>query len=137
VSLIERKTRERAESAGEKDKKKVEELPLIKSGEALKKQLTALEKRLWQAPEAKGILSETDVLTQIAIASGYVTSSWDPPSPTHLAHLARAEALLQGILAETNRMLEGDVASYRQQAAAAGIGLLPVQEPLRLGTPGN
>ena len=136
VGALQQKAKERAEAAGEKDKKKLDELPLVKEGEALKEELTTREKAFWQAPEAKGILAERDVLSRIGYASFYVASSWDPPSPTHLAYLKRAEEDLQALLAEVNQLFETKVAAYRRQAAEAGIGLLPAQEPLRLA-PGS
>jgi photosystem II stability/assembly factor-like uncharacterized protein len=137
VSAIQQKARERAEGAGEKDKKRIEDLPLVKAGEALKEELTQKERGFWQPPEAKGILPEKDVLSRIGYASFYVGSSWDAPSPTHLTYLQWAEEELQALLKDVNQLFDTKVAAYRQQAVEAGIGLLPAAEPLRLPAPGK
>jgi hypothetical protein len=137
VGSIQRKARERAEAAGEKDKKKLEELPLVKAGDTLKEDIDALEKKLWQAPEVKGLLPDTDVLSRIGYAGSYVGSSWAPPSPTHLLYLRQAEEAVQAVLTALNQEFEAKVTAYRKQATDAGLGLLPVNEPLRLAPPGN
>jgi photosystem II stability/assembly factor-like uncharacterized protein len=124
VGAVQRKAREKAEAAGEKDKAKLDELPLVKAGERVKKALSGLESRLWQSPETKGIVARTQVFARIQIARGHLESSWDPPSAAHLEHLARAESELTAFLAELSKFLETDLAAYRKQAQVAGIALL-------------
>jgi hypothetical protein len=124
VSAIQQKAREAAEAAGEKDKAKLEELPMVREGDKVKEALASLEKRLWQAPEVKGIVARTHAFARIQTARGYLDSSWDPPSAAHLEHLARAQAELDAFLGDYRKLFADDVAAYRKQAEAAGLGLL-------------
>jgi photosystem II stability/assembly factor-like uncharacterized protein len=124
VGSVQQKAREAAEAAGEKDKGRLEELPVVKAGEALKEALTGLEKRLWQSPETPGIVARTQVFARIQMARNYLESSWDPPSASHLEHLARAERELTAFLADLGTLVEGDLAAYRKQAEDAGLALL-------------
>jgi photosystem II stability/assembly factor-like uncharacterized protein len=124
VASVQQKARQAAESAGEKDKAKLDELPVVKAGEPVKEALGGLEKRLWQSPETKGIVARTHVFARIQTARGYLESSWDAPSAVHLEHLARAEAELSAVLADLAKFLETTLAAYRKQAQDAGIALL-------------
>ncbi len=125
VEILQRKAREAAEAAGERDKKKLAELPLVKAGDMLKESLTTLEKRLWQAPESKGLLPDTDVVSLVALANWQLQSSWEPPSPTQLQHLARAEETLAAFQKELEALFAKDVAEYRARVGEAKLGLLP------------
>lgn len=124
VGVVQQKARQVAEAGGEKDKKKLDELPLVKAGDTLKQGLTKLEKRLWQAPETKGITADTDVLSQAARPLFYVQSSLDAPSPTHLELLRQAEARVDAFLAELDKFFEADLAAFRKQVEEAKLGLL-------------
>ena len=124
VGVVQRKARQAAEAAGEKDERKLDELPLVKAGETLKQGLTKIENRLWQAPEVVGITPETDVFSQVVRPLFYVQSSLDPPSPTHLELLRQAEAKVGAFMAELDKFYEGEVAAFRRQVHEAGIGLL-------------
>ena len=132
IGVVQEKVRQAAQDAGEKDQKKIEEQPLIRAGKKIKNGLTQLEKRLWQAPEAKGLSPDTDVFSKISFASMYLLSSWDPPSPTHLAYLQRAQTQLEGYLGDFNKFLDTEVADFRKQVEEAHFGLLPVSEPITL-----
>ncbi|HJS58176.1 MAG TPA: hypothetical protein VKA01_08760 [Vicinamibacteria bacterium] len=125
VEILQRKAREVAEAAGERDKKKLAELPLVKAGETLKESLTKLEKRLWQAPESKGLLPDTDVVSLVGLASWQLQSSWEPPSPTQLQHLARAEEKLAAFQKDLEALFAKDVAEFRAKVGEAKLGLLP------------
>ena len=109
---------------------KPEELPLAKSGTALREKLDALEKRLWQSPESVGILADRDVMSKVGTAMSQLGSSWSPPSPTQLATLARARTELEAFLVDLNRTFAEDVTAYRREVEAAGIGLFPAASPL-------
>jgi hypothetical protein len=132
VAGVQERARRAAKDAGEKDDEKLAELPLVKSGDELKKKLDELEKKLWQSPEAIGILPENDVQSWAGRAAFYLRTSFDPPTPTHLEHLRLGEAKLQGFLAEMNQVFASDVAAFRAEAQKAGVGLLPAGEPLRI-----
>jgi len=125
VGIVQQKIREAAEAKGEKDKKKLAELPLVKEGETLKEGLGKLEKRLWQSPETRGILPDTDVDSRVSLARYYLGSSWQPPSPTQLQYLKRAETELEAFLAEMDAFFAKDVAAYRAKVTEAKVGLLP------------
>jgi sortilin (neurotensin receptor 3) len=99
--------------------------PLVDSAEKLKAGLTKLERRLWVPYDAVGIQPETDVFSQVNYAAVYVTSSWAPPSPTHLEYVRQAEKATEAALADFNRFFATEVAAFRQQADAAGVRLLP------------
>ncbi|MGE0452045.1 MAG: hypothetical protein AB7O37_07405 [Vicinamibacteria bacterium] len=133
VAAVSAKVRAARQDAGEKDDKKLDADPLVKAGADLKQGLAALDKKLWQAPETtKGIAPENDAMTALSYASGYAGSSLDPPSPTQLEHVARAEAKLDGVLKELNAFFEKEVAAYRKQVQDANVGLLPALPPLTL-----
>ena len=111
---------------------KAKELPLASEGEKLRESLGKLEKRLWQAPDTVGIVKDEDVLSLLAYVRGYLDSSWDPPSPTHLEYLRQARARLAATLDEVNRFYAGDVEAYRAKVDESGVTLLPQSQPLTL-----
>jgi hypothetical protein len=124
VELVQRRVKEKAEAAGERDPRKRDELPLVKAGEKLKESLTALEKQLWQPPETRGLVADTDVLSEIRKPFGHLLSSWDPPSPNDLAHVARAESRLATLRPRMEKVFADEVEPFRRQAAEAGVVLL-------------
>ncbi len=101
------------------------ELPLIKQGEEVKEALAKLEKKVWSSPETVGIVRFGDVLTDSYFVQGYITSSWAPPSPTHLAYLEAAEATYGRFAAELDAFFADRVAKYRQQVREGKVELLP------------
>ncbi len=129
VALVQAKARQAAEDAGEKDKAKLSELPLVKDGDELKRKLTDVEKRLWQAPEAKGIQADTDVMSRLGEPLYFMASSWEPPSPTHLLYLAQAEKALGALLPEIDKLFAQDVAAFQARVLEARIGLLALPAP--------
>jgi hypothetical protein len=99
--------------------------PLVEAAGKLKGDLVKLERQLWVPYDAVGIQRESDALSKVNYATGYVLSSMSPPSPTHLEYLRQAEQLVNATLADVNRFFETDVAAFRKQVDAAGIRLLP------------
>ncbi len=89
-----------------------------------------MEKQLWSPPETVGIVAENDAVTRIFELEEYVTSTWAPPSETHLAYLRDAEVKLATVLDEVNAFLAGDVAAFRARADAAGFRLLAPAPPV-------
>ncbi len=108
-----------------KDAKDAKPDPLLESANKLKEGLDKLELRLWTPYNAVGIQPGTDAATKAFYATGYVLSSWAPPSPTHLEYLRQAEKATNDVLADINRFFETDVAAFRKTADAAGARLLP------------
>ena len=88
--------------------------------------------RFWQSPETVGIVKDDDVLSALYYVRGYLDSSWDPPSATHLEYLRQARAKLGAALEELARFESEQVAPLRARLAAAGVGLLPERPPLAL-----
>ena len=125
IASVQERVRHAAEDAGEKDKKTIAEKPLVKSGDALVEALDGLEKRLWQAPETKGIAPDLDVYSRIGEAYHFLSSSMDPPSPTQRELLKQAGAKLAAFQGDLERVFATDVAAYRKLAVEAKIALLP------------
>jgi hypothetical protein len=98
--------------------------PLDKQLGDARKALDAVEKKVWQPLKAKGILPDTDALSRVSYAMGYVTSSWAPPSPTHRQAIAAAAKAADEVLAEVDRVFAGPVADLSKAVGAAGISLL-------------
>jgi photosystem II stability/assembly factor-like uncharacterized protein len=97
---------------------------LVKSGKDLEDKLSKMERRLWVPPKTKGIPADTDVLSKLSYPMSALESSWDAPTVAQLAYLARAEALLNGVLADLNKLFDEDVANYREEVKKRGVGLL-------------
>ena len=100
-----------------KDEPNAEPDPLVKTGNALKQKLDAMERRLWVPPTTKGILAETDVYSKIGLPLYALQSSWDAPTEAQLTYLSRAEEALRVVLADYNRLFSEDVARFRESAA--------------------
>lgn len=115
--------------------KPAEASPLVKAGGALKEKLTGLEKRLWKPYDTVGITPELDALSHLNYVGAYVTSTWAPPSPTHLEVLRQSEQEINGVITDLNRLYSTDVADFRRQVEAAKVGLLPELETLGVKTP--
>jgi len=109
--------------------------PLIASGEALKKKLTTLERRLWTPYDTPGIQPETDASSHLSYVRGYLTGNWAPPSPTHLEYLRQSEKEISDAIADFNSLYATDVADFRRQLEAAKVGLLPEMDALEVATP--
>jgi hypothetical protein len=65
-------------------------------------------------------------------ARGYVTSSWDAPSPTHLEYLRQAEVEVAKLLGEVNQLFEKEVSDFRRKVDESGLRLLPPYEPIQV-----
>ena len=98
--------------------------PLVKSGKELEDKLNKLERKLWVPPKTKGIVAETDALAKIGYPMSSLESSWDAPTVAQLTYLARAENLLNEVLAELTKLFDEDVAKYREEVTKRGVGLL-------------
>jgi photosystem II stability/assembly factor-like uncharacterized protein len=104
--------------------------PLAEAAGKVQKGLTDLEKKIWLPFDVPGIQPEKDVLSKVFNARGYVLSSMDAPSPTHLEYLRQAEAEVAKVLAEVNQYFEKDVADFRKKVDESGLRLLPTFEPI-------
>ena len=86
-----------------------------------------------QALDRGNVYDADRVLSQIALAQSHVGSSLDAPTPAAQAYVDLARASLQQGVTALNELLGGEVARYRDEVAAAGIGLLSVATPLSTG----
>ncbi len=109
--------------------------PLADAAEKLEKGLADLDKRLWNRPDAQGLLAPEDILDQISIAGSAVTGQWDPPSPAQLETLDQLGGRLDGFLADFNRFCAADLAAFRKRVVDAKVGLLPEDPPLAVAKP--
>jgi photosystem II stability/assembly factor-like uncharacterized protein len=116
----------------DKDRKDAKPDPLVEAGGKLKGDLTKLERRLWSPFDSPGIQPDTDVLSKVGNPFGYITSSWGPPSPTHLEYLRQGEAAVAAILVDVNNFFATDVAVFRKQVDAAGLRLLREEKPIEV-----
>jgi photosystem II stability/assembly factor-like uncharacterized protein len=132
VGVIEAKVRDANRELAKTDPKKVDELPVLKAVKKLREGLDKLERKLWVPFDAKGIQPETDALTRVNYVSGYVSSAWAPPSPTHLAYLEQAKKRVQAALDEVNAFYAKDVAEFRKAVEDQKIALLPQEQALSL-----
>jgi photosystem II stability/assembly factor-like uncharacterized protein len=106
--------------------------PLVKSGNALKAKLDAMEKRLWTSPKTKGIVSETDPYAKIGYPMYAMSSSWDAPTAAQLTYLERGEKLLRETLADYNKLFAEDVAKYREEVRKENVLYLPDAQPITI-----
>jgi hypothetical protein len=98
----------------------------------LQKKLTDLERRLWVAPDVKGIVDDQSLLARIDAGTFPVLSGWSAPSATAKVSLEQAEAAAKKTLADVNKLFAEDVAAFREKVAAAKIGLLADQPPISI-----
>ncbi len=97
------------------------------------KDLDALELRFRNLPNTKGIVYSADKIgAKLGMAGYYVGSHAGPPSAAAEFHINQAMEALEDGVNEVNRFLQEDVASLREAAIDAGIGLLMPDEPLSL-----
>ena len=112
------------------DKKDSPYKTLSDSARALKKDLSAQEKKLWTPPKTKGLVGEEDAWSKIQNALQSLQSSWDKPTEAQLTYLRQAENLLTQQLKETNDLFNTKVSAFRKQVQDSKILLLPEYEPL-------
>jgi photosystem II stability/assembly factor-like uncharacterized protein len=124
--------RQEAEKTVEKDQAPAGLREALASARKLRQGLDALENRLRQPENPRGILPETDVESKLNYAAGSISSSWDAPTPAQLTYLANAEKLLRQVLADVNQFFATDVAAFRAKARELGVQLLPEVQPLEV-----
>jgi photosystem II stability/assembly factor-like uncharacterized protein len=106
---------------------------LMTAGRSLNRTLTQLEERFWVPPgTTKGIVADTTVFSKIRYVYGSLNSSWDAPTGAQQTYLAQAEAELQEVVAEINRVFGEDVAAFRGQVEAANLEFLKPKEELQV-----
>jgi photosystem II stability/assembly factor-like uncharacterized protein len=107
---------------------------LMRAGRSLNETLTDLEKKFWSPPGSGGQrVPRTDNVSRLlGRAAGSMTSSWDAPTQAQEIGLQQAEAMLQEMLSEMNRVFAEDVANFRSQVQSADIAFLEAKEPLTM-----
>lgn len=106
--------------------------PLKDAARNLQKELTEMERRLWNPPDVRGIVEERDLLNKVDAASFPVLSTWEAPSPTARTYLEQAEVVARKTFADFNQLFAEDVAAFRAKVAEAKIELLPDQAPITI-----
>lgn len=94
----------------------------------VRESLDTLEKRLWDVPGSKGIVRRVQVDSDIGYALRSIAAIWEPPSPTDLAYLGKAETVTAEALTEWRRIADEQIAPLSEQVAASGLALLDVDE---------
>jgi hypothetical protein len=99
---------------------------VLQAAADLQTKINALERRFRVAPEMSiGVPRDDLVLEKVWFAVDTLQTSMDPPTPTTLAYIERAEKALDAYLVDFNRFYAEDVAAFRRQIAAAGLELVP------------
>jgi len=124
-----------ADAKDSKDAKADKPDALAEAGGKLKGDLDKMERRLWLPYDTVGIQPDTDALTKVFYSMGYILSTNEPPSPTHLEYLRQAEVEVQSVLKDFNHLFETDVAAFRKQVDDAKIRLLPEMGPVEVKKP--
>ena len=126
LEVVEEKLQEAARDAGETQAIRLEELDdLVVQGRRLAEELRQLENRLWLADDRRGIPAETDAFTVMWYAFYYSAYSWEPPTPSALAYVERAEGVAREVLGEIDTFFETEIGPYREAIRAEGVELLP------------
>lgn len=121
---VEERLRRRGETLRDPEARRKAGEPLTKEITAVRKGLTDLERKLFSAPEERGISAPTRVANDLQAAFSAITSSWAPPTPTQLTRLERAEARLAAFLAELDTYSAKEIVPLRARIQQEGIALL-------------
>ncbi len=106
--------------------------PLLKAAQALRRKLTAEERRLYVPPGSKGIVDDRTPLSRVQGTVFTIDSSWETPNANDRTEMQQAEEVTAAALAGANKVLTEDVPAFRRQAADAHVELLaegPVEVP--------
>ncbi len=123
LTTIEAKTKAASDEGGKVLRAKLEDLRAA---------LDAVEKRITNPADTKGIVESDHALSALGEASGALASSWSKPTAAQLRFLEIGEARTTAAVAEYNAVLAGLLAEVRALAGTAGASLLPTREPIRL-----
>ena len=109
----------------DKDARSEQQEQLLERADEVTKALTEIEKLIRVPPKTKGIVYDADKLTShIGLAQFYVGSTRGAPSAAALTYVDIARRESARILGEVEDYLGGDLVRFRDEARAAGIGLL-------------
>lgn len=132
LSKIEARKKQREQSGEAGEAKDDPDKDLAKAARDLQKKLTGIEKRLYIAPDTKGIVEDETALNHAEYAARVLDAAWEKPSPTALAWLKEAETSVKSALADFNKVFSEDVAAFRQKVAEAKIDLLAAGESIEV-----
>ena len=106
--------------------------PLMDAAGKLKKDLVALEKKLWNPPKTAGLLPENDPWSKIEYVSRALESSWDAPTPAEMEYMKQAEHQLSPLLNEVNQFYAQRIPEFRKLVEDKKITLLPDEAALKI-----
>jgi hypothetical protein len=121
VKRVQERQRDKKEGSGDKD--------LLKAARMLQEALTKMEKRLWVAPQTKGIVGDADAFSKARYVLRSLGSSWDAPTEAQRAYLRQAEAAASAVLKDFNQLFDTEVAEFRRKVRETKIELLPEPAP--------
>jgi photosystem II stability/assembly factor-like uncharacterized protein len=106
---------------------------LSNSASELVKKIGELDKNLRSIPKTNGIVDESyKVSSHIFMAWGYAGSRYGKPSPTAEIYLEKAKVELEKGVKNINTFIEQDLAEFKKQYQASGLGLLSAAQPIVL-----
>ncbi|WP_448213887.1 WD40/YVTN/BNR-like repeat-containing protein [Colwellia sp. MEBiC06753] len=124
---------DKALESAEKDDKDSPAAKLSKSAADLVKKIAELDKNLRSLPKTKGIVDETyKVSSHVFMAWGYVGGRYGKPSPTAEIYLEKAKLELDKGVGKVNEFINNDLAEFKLQYQASGLGLLSSTQPIAL-----
>lgn len=106
---------------------------LVKSADDLIEKIAELDKNLRSIPKTNGIVDESyKVSSHIFMAWGYAGSRYGKPSPTAEIYLQKAKFELDNKVGNVNTFIEKELADFKKQYQASGLGLLSSAQPIAL-----
>jgi len=89
------------------------------------KALEAVEDKLWGKKVQQGIGRGESLVSAVFEQSGALTRTPEPPNPTELLGLQRAEAKVAAAVAVVDEFQRGPLAAFRAAVQASGLSLAP------------
>ena len=89
------------------------------------KALEAAEDKLWGKKVEQGIVRGEGLVSAVFEQSGALTRTPEPPNPTELLGLQRAEAKVAEAVAVVDEFQRGPLAAFRAAVQASGLSLAP------------
>ena len=105
---------------------------LIAAAGKMKKDLTDLEKKLWNPPKTKGLLPDNKPWSAIDYVNNSLDSSWDAPTGAQMEYMKQAEHMLSPVLKEVNDFYDQRLPEFKKLVDDKKIMLLDPGEPVKM-----